>query len=61
MPNDTQAFDTEKLQEVACKIHEFSPSWSLEAKENYVKHALRENSVHKRLEHPNIVKLYNTV
>lgn len=26
-----------------------------------MKHALRENSVHKMLSHPNIVQLYDTV
>ena len=42
-------------------MHEFHSNWNNSAKENYVKHALRENNVHKLLSHPNIVQLYDTV
>jgi tousled-like kinase len=49
------------MQWVACKIHQFQPSWNEAAKNNYIKHALRENKIHSRLDHPNIVKLYDTV
>lgn len=46
---------------MAVKVHEFNPKWNSQAKENYVKHAIRENTVHKMLSHPNIVRLYDTV
>ena len=56
-----KGYDTEQLREVAVKIHEFNPKWNTQAKDNYIKHALRQNSVHKMLSHPNIVRLYDTV
>ncbi len=43
------------------KVHEFNPKWNSQAKETYIKHAVRENTVHKMLSHPNIVRLYDTV
>lgn len=30
-------------------------------KQNYIKHAIRESKIHSELQHPNIVKLYDTV
>ena len=56
-----KGFDGEELKEVAVKVHEFNPKWKSQAKDNYVKHAIRENAVHKMLSHPNIVRLYDTV
>lgn len=56
-----KGFDTEELREVACKIHEFDVYWNKEAKDSYIRHAVRENNVHKQLHHPNIVTLYNTI
>ena len=56
-----KAFDTEELREVAIKMHELSPHWKSNVKENFVKHAMREEEVHKMLNHPNIVKHYGTV
>lgn len=56
-----KAYDLEQFKEVACKIHQLNPNWSETAKANYIKHALRETSVHKELSHPNIVKLYDTI
>jgi tousled-like kinase len=35
--------------------------WADDAKDNYIRHAIRENNVQKQLKHPNIVTLYNTV
>ena len=55
------AFDCEVLQEVACKIHQLNTAWSEQQKSNYIKHALRENQVHKVLSHPNIVTHYDSV
>ena len=56
-----KAFDCEELRIVACKIHQLSPSWSENFKSNYIKHALRENQVHKNLIHPNIVSHFDSV
>lgn len=56
-----KAFDTEELREVACKMHQISPQWSNRNREDFIKHAFREEEVHKMLDHPNIVKLYGTV
>lgn len=49
------------MREVACKIHQINPNWSESSKSNYIKHALRENNIQTELNHPNIVRLYDTV
>ena len=56
-----KAYDLVELREVACKIHQLNSSWSELSKQNYIKHAIRENRVHRELGHPNIVKLYDSV
>jgi len=56
-----KAFDMISMRWVACKIHQLHSQWSEIAKNNYIKHALRENKIHSKLDHPNIVKLYDTV
>jgi len=56
-----KGFDIENMRWVACKIHQYQANWSEIAKNNYIKHALRENKIHSNLDHPNIVKLYDTV
>jgi tousled-like kinase len=56
-----KAFDLEEMKDVACKIHQLSQSWSENFKSNYIKHALRENQVHKNLVHPNIVSHLDSV
>ena len=47
-------------RETACKMHQLNPSWTEQTKTQYIKHALRETQTHKTLNHPNIVKLYET-
>jgi tousled-like kinase len=44
---------------VALKLHEISPQWSNERKENFVKHAYRENQILQSLDHERIVKCYD--
>jgi tousled-like kinase len=56
-----KAFDIEDLKYVGCKIHQLNPNWNEHSKSNYIKHALRENSVHRELHHPNIVAHYDSV
>eukprot|EP00854_Cymbomonas_tetramitiformis_P006920 gene6920-8256_t len=54
-----KAYDTVELREVACKIHQLNTQWSEAKKQNYVKHTVREYNIHKALQHPNIVQLYD--
>ncbi|CAD8045824.1 unnamed protein product [Paramecium primaurelia] len=56
-----KAYDLQELREVACKIHQLNSNWSDHAKQNYIRHAIRENRVHKELNHLHIVKLYDSV
>jgi tousled-like kinase len=54
-----KAFDLVEFREVACKIHQLNPQWSEFKKQNYTKHATREYEIHKSLEHPRIVRLFD--
>eukprot|EP00350_Pseudokeronopsis_sp_OXSARD2_P011001 CAMPEP_0170553866 /NCGR_PEP_ID=MMETSP0211-20121228/11704_1 /TAXON_ID=311385 /ORGANISM="Pseudokeronopsis sp., Strain OXSARD2" /LENGTH=436 /DNA_ID=CAMNT_0010862487 /DNA_START=666 /DNA_END=1976 /DNA_ORIENTATION=- len=56
-----KAFDLENCREVACKIHHFDDSWTENIKDSYIKHALRENEIHKELNNRRVVKQYDTV
>ena len=56
-----KAFDLENCREVACKVHHFDDSWSDSVKDDYIKHALRENEIHKELNNRRVVKHYDTV
>lgn len=56
-----KAYDCEHMCFVACKIHQLSPNWSESVKSNYIRHALRENQVLKVLNHPNIIRHYDSV
>jgi len=51
-----KAYDLESCREVACKIHHFDNNWSEQIKDNYIKHAIRENEIHKELNHRRVVK-----
>lgn len=44
---------------VACKIHQVNKDWKEDKKANYVKHAMREKDIHKSLDHPRIVRLFD--
>lgn len=54
-----KAFDLTEQRYVAVKIHQLNKNWRDEKKENYQKHACREYRIHKELDHPRIVKLYD--
>ncbi|XP_041829412.1 serine/threonine-protein kinase tousled-like 2 isoform X3 [Melanotaenia boesemani] len=54
-----KAFDFTEQRYVAIKIHQLNKNWKEEKKENYHKHACREYRIHKELDHPRIVKLYD--
>ena len=49
------------MNKIAIKIHYINPAWTEEIKASYLKHSNRESEVHKKLNHPNIVKLYETI
>ncbi len=44
---------------MACKIHQLNKDWKDDKKANYIKHALREYNIHKQLDHPRVVRLYD--
>ena len=44
---------------MACKIHQLNREWKDERKANYIRHAVREYEIHKKLQHPRIVKLFD--
>nr|CAD2172947.1 unnamed protein product [Meloidogyne enterolobii] len=54
-----RAFDLDENRYVACKIHQVNKDWKEDKKANYVKHAMREKDIHKSLDHPRIVRLFD--
>ncbi|XP_014222617.2 serine/threonine-protein kinase tousled-like 2 isoform X3 [Trichogramma pretiosum] len=54
-----KAFDLKDQLYVACKVHQLNKDWKEDKKANYIKHALREYNIHKALDHPRVVKLYD--
>ncbi|CAG09944.1 unnamed protein product, partial [Tetraodon nigroviridis] len=54
-----KAFDLIEQRYAAVKVHQLNKNWREEKKENYHKHACREYRIHKELDHPRIVKLYD--
>lgn len=52
-----RGYDIEKNQNIAIKINILDGKLSHEGMENLMKHLRREMSIHKQLEHPNIVKM----
>lgn len=54
-----KGFDLKEQRYVACKIHQLNKDWKDDKKANYIKHALREYNIHKALEHPRIVNLFD--
>lgn len=56
-----KAYDLVNHIEVACKIHQLNSQWSDSIKENYIKHTIRENQIHKDINHSKVVKHYDTI
>lgn len=54
-----RAYDLQELRFVALKVHQLNPGWSEVKKQAYVRHAVRECSIHKDLHHPCIVALHD--
>lgn len=51
-----KVFDLDNLRYAACKLHSINSKWDKETKENYMRHTIREITVFKRLDHPNIIE-----
>ena len=56
-----KAYDLENHIYVACKLNQLNDNWKEEIKNNYIKHTIRENQIHKNIDHPRIVKLFDTI
>lgn len=56
-----KAYDLHNHSHVACKIHQLDSQWSEGIKELYIRHTLRENKIHEKIDHDNVVKHYDTV
>lgn len=47
--------------EVACKVHQLNSNWSDSIKENYIRHTIRENQIHKEINHAKVVRHFDTI
>lgn len=56
-----KAYDLVNHINVACKIHQLEQSWSETVKELYIRHTIRENQIHQKINHEKIVKHFDTV
>lgn len=56
-----RAYDLESHIEVACKILQLDQKWDEARKKNYVRHAMREHEINEQLNHPKIVKQFDTI
>ena len=56
-----ECFDLELFERCACKIHKIQSSWKAEQVEQYLKHTKREEEIQKKLNHINIVRLFDSV
>eukprot|EP00871_Galdieria_phlegrea_P004315 jgi/Galph1/4885/GphlegSOOS_G3578.1 len=54
-----KALDLLELRWVACKIHQLNNCWTEEQKSNYMRHTTREYEIHKTLNHPRVVQLFD--
>lgn len=54
-----RAVDLLHLRDVAVKVHKLNPGWAEDKKNNYIKHVTREYQIHKEMQHPRIVQLYD--
>ena len=54
-----RAFDLVDRIDVAIKIHQLNPNWPEDRKLSYIKHVTREYRIHRGVDHPRIVHLYD--
>ncbi|XP_047136271.1 serine/threonine-protein kinase tousled-like 2 isoform X1 [Hydra vulgaris] len=52
-----KGFDLKELHYIACKVHQLNNDWKEDKKANYIKHAVREYTIHRSLNHHRIVRL----
>lgn len=53
-------YDLDNFRKAACKLHILNAKWDNQIKKNYLKHILREITVFKKLNHPNIIEYYES-
>lgn len=56
-----RAYDLEGHTEVACKILHMDLQWDAERKKSYIRHVQREHEINETLNHPRIVRQYDTI
>eukprot|EP00300_Choanocystis_sp_HF-7_P026088 c2867_g1_i1.p1 GENE.c2867_g1_i1~~c2867_g1_i1.p1 ORF type:complete len:593 (+),score=128.01 c2867_g1_i1:1-1779(+) len=54
-----KAYDLVELRYVACKIHQLNSQWTEQKKENYLRHATREYTIQRKINHRRFVQLYD--
>jgi len=54
-----KGFDLDEQRFVAVKIHHLNRDWNEQKKLDYARHANRESEIHRRVNHPRIVSLYD--
>ncbi|CAD8156741.1 unnamed protein product [Paramecium octaurelia] len=56
-----KGYDLKEMKYVACKIHQLNSNWTINSKSYYVKLVTKEFRIHKQLQHPNIISLFDSV
>ncbi|CAD8078674.1 unnamed protein product [Paramecium sonneborni] len=56
-----KGYDLKEMKNVACKIYQVNQNWTINSKSYYVNLVTKEFKVHKQLQHPNILKLLDSV
>ena len=54
-----RAYDLVELRDVAVKVHQLNNTWNDERKQSYIKHVTREYTIHRDMQHPRVVSLYD--
>ena len=54
-----KAYDLVELRDVAVKVHQLNNTWNDERKQSYIKHVTREYTIHRDMQHPRVVSLYD--
>ena len=54
-----KALDLMELREVAIKIHQLNPTWNEDRKNTYIRHVTREYTIHRDMQHPRVVQLFD--
>jgi len=54
-----KALDLIELRDVAIKIHQLNPAWGEDRKNSYIRHVIREYSIHREMKHPRVVQLFD--